>query len=307
MAPISRAPISRIRADLLLLLVAFIWGSAFIAQSAAMRAGVAFLFNGITFLLGAVALLPLVRRPWKPAPGQKRWMLAAGILLFGGSALQQYGLYFTQVANAGFLTVLNVIFVPLLLLFIFREKPRLLDWVAVALAVSGAYLLSTNGSGLKWQLGDLLEIAGAVFWAGHVVLIGKVGGRFPSLSFACGQFLVCGLLNLSLGLALEDARSIAQLDVVAGILYRGLLSIGIGYTMQVWVQKFTSPTDAVLIFSLESVFAAGCAWALLSERLGHLQILGCGFILIAAFFPQLTKRPGDSSARGNPESSPGPA
>lgn len=281
-------PVSRLKADLLLLAVSFIWGSAFIAQSIAGKAGLAFLYNGACFTLAGLVLLPLALRA-KLAPGQLRWMAVAGLLLFGGSAFQQYGLYYTKVANAGFLTVTNVVFVPLLLLLFFGDKPKLAEWLAVAMAITGAFLLSTGGEKLVWQPGDIMEIIGAVFWALHVILIAKIGGRYESIPFAAGQLLLCGVLNFAVGFATESPAGLFEQNMVAAILYRGLLSIGIGYTMQVWVQKFTPPTDAVLIFSMESVFAALCAWLLLSEGLHTLQIVGCGLILVAAFFPQLVR------------------
>lgn len=280
--------VSRLQADLLLLAVAFIWGSAFVAQSVASKAGLAFLYNGATFLLAGLVLLPLYLRS-KREPGQLKWMLIAGFLLFAGSALQQYGLFYTKVANAGFLTVTNVVFVPLLLLLFFRERPKISEWLAVGMAVAGAFLLSTAGEKLEWQPGDAMEIGGAVMWALHVILIAKVGGRFPSIPFATGQFLVCGVLNMAVGVFTESPSALMDGSVVASVLYRGLLSVAVGYTMQVWVQKFTPPTDAVLIFSMESVFAAVCAWLLISEKLVPIQIAGCALILVAAFFPQVVR------------------
>lgn len=280
--------ISRVKADLLLLGVSFIWGASFVAQAAASKAGLAFLYNGACFLLAGIVLLPLYFRS-KKEPGQYKWMAVAGFLLFAGSALQQYGLFYTKVANAGFLTVLNVVFVPLLLLLFFRERPKAAEWIAVGMAVTGAFLLSTNGQKLVWQPGDAMEIGGAIAWALHVILIAKIGHRYPSIPFAAGQFLVCGALNYAVGLATESQAPLLETGMVLAVLWRALLSIAVGYTAQVWMQKFTPPTDAVLIFSMESVFAALCAWVILSEGLGAIQITGCVLILVAAFLPALTR------------------
>lgn len=279
---------SRLKADLLLALVALIWGSAFIAQSIVTKTGLAFLHNGASFVIASLILLPLLKKGTMPKAGQWKWMMAAGFLLFGGSALQQYGLFYTKVANASFLTTIYVIFTPFLLWVAYGDKARKLDLFAAATAIAGAFLLSTGGK-IEWQPGDLLEVLGALFWGFHLVLIAKHAASFDSLSFACGQFMVCGLLNFAVGFVTEDVQALFLPEVVGATLYRAFFSIGIGYTLQVWAQKFTSATDASLIFSLEAVFAAICAWLLLGESLLPVQIAGCALILVAAFFPQLSR------------------
>ena len=213
-------------------------------------------------------------------------MGVAGVLLFAGSAFQQLGLYYTKVANASFLTSLYVIFTPFLLWLFFREKPTLTHSFAAFLAVLGAFLLSV-GAKFEWQLGDLLEIAGALFWGMHVVIVGKVALRFESISFAVGQFLICAFLNFSLGFFLEDFSKLFTVGVLGATAYRGLLSIGIGYTAQIWAQRFTSPNDAALIFSLEAVFASIVAAFILKESLAPPQLAGCALILLAASLSQL--------------------
>jgi len=279
---------SRLKADLLLVLVALIWGSAFIAQSIATKTGLAFLHNGASFVIASLVLLPLIKRSTVLPKGQWKWMLIAGFLLFGGSALQQYGLFYTKVANASFLTTIYVIFTPFLLWVLYGDKARKLDLLAALLALTGAFLLSTGGT-IEWQLGDLLEILGALFWGFHLVLIAKHASNFDSISFACGQFMVCGLLNFGVGFFTENVHALFLPAVIGATFYRALFSIGIGYTLQVWAQKFTSATDASLIFSLEAVFAAVIAWLLLGETLAVVQIVGCALILVAAFFPQLSR------------------
>jgi drug/metabolite transporter (DMT)-like permease len=271
---------SHFKANLILFAVAAIWGSAFVAQSVAGRAGLSLLYNGVCFCLGGIVLLPLA---WKRglSSGQLKWMLAAGVLVFGGAALQQLGLRYTKVANASFLTTLYVIFTPFLLWVGYREKPRGVHLLAAALATLGAFLLSTSGT-LTLQWGDVLETAGARVWGMHLVLIGKYAQKFDSLSFASGQFLVCGALSLAAGAAFEPFAALRDSAVLGAVAYRSLLSIAVGYTAQVWAQKFTSPTEASLIFALESVFAAVVAALLLEERLGAVQIAGCVAILAAA-------------------------
>ncbi|MGZ3656451.1 MAG: DMT family transporter [Bdellovibrionota bacterium] len=280
---------TRLKADLLLVAVAAIWGTAFVAQSIAAKAGLAFHFNGACFTLASLLLLPFARVSKIPRE-QWGWMLAAGGLLFAGSALQQLGIFYTKVANASFLTSLYVIFTPFLLWVGFRERPRGLDFLSVVLALAGAFLLSTAGR-IEFQFGDILEVTGALFWGFHLVLVGKFTSRYNSISFAAGQFLICGLLNFAAGALTENAGPLFSLPVAGAVAYRAVLSIGFGYTMQIWAQKFTRATDAALIFSLESVFAALTAALFLSERLLFPQLVGCAMILLAASLSQVKTAP----------------
>jgi drug/metabolite transporter (DMT)-like permease len=231
--------------------------------------------------------LPFARGPVSRA--QWGWMLVAGVLLFGGSALQQLGLAYTKVANASFLTSLYVIFTPFLLWAAFGERASRLHVVAVLFAVAGAFLLSTAGR-FEFHQGDLMEVIGAVFWAAHILLASKYAARFPAIQFAAGQFLVCGLLNFAAGLGRENAGLLLSPSLAAATLYRAVLSIAFGYTLQLWAQKYTPPTDAALIFALESVFAAIAAALLLHERLLPPQLAGCCLILLAAALSQARAR-----------------
>jgi drug/metabolite transporter (DMT)-like permease len=170
--------------------------------------------------------------------------------------------------------------------FGFREKPHWLDLLAVTAASLGAYLLSTAGS-FQIQPGDGLELTGAIFWGLHFVVLGKFASRFEPVSFAAGQFLVGGFFNLMMGLAFENLGQLTPLPVLGAILYRAVFSIGIGYTLQVWGQRHTPPTDAALILGLEAVFAALAAWLILKQTLLPIQILGCVIILSAVMISQL--------------------
>jgi drug/metabolite transporter (DMT)-like permease len=277
----------RLKADLTLFMVAIIWGAAFIAQSIAGRYHLAYLFNGFTFILGALILVPFLPRGVKIPSRQWLWMLIAGGALFAASALQQVGILYTQVANAGFLTSLYSVFTPFLLWISFREKPHWIDLGAVAAASLGAYLLSTGGRSLEFQAGDTLELLGAVFWALHFVILGKFAARYEPISFAAGQFFVTGVLSFGLGLATESLSQLTPLPVIGAILFRAVFSVGVGYTLQVWGQRHTPPTDAALILGLEAVFAALAAWLLLSQTLLPVQILGCALIFAAVLFSQL--------------------
>lgn len=276
----------RLKADLLLFMVAIIWGTAFVAQGIAGQYKVAYLFNGVSFMLAALILIPFIPHGKKLSAEQWKWMLIAGLLLFAATAMQQVGLLYTKVANASFLTSLYAVFTPFLLWLGFRERPHRLDMVAVTLAGIGAFMLSTSGK-FEAQPGDLIELVGSVFWALHFVVLGKFASKFESISFASGHFFISGFINFGFGLFIEDISILAALPLLGAILYRATLSIGIGYTLQVWGQKHTPPTDAALILGLEAVFAVLAAWILLDQTLVFVQILGCILIFVAVLISQL--------------------
>ncbi len=276
----------RLKADLILLFVSVIWGSAFVAQRLAGMSGGVFLFNGMRFLLAVIILLPFVRFRERPGRGFFAWAFIAGLVMFAGTAFQQAGLAYTTAGNAGFLTSLYVVIVPFVLLAGWGEKPRLPAMIAVVLAAAGAFLLSTGGT-FRLMRGDTLELAGAVFWALHVVLLGKFASRFDPLAFSLGQFLVCGLLSLGTSLAFEGPVLADAVSLAVLVLYTGVLSVGVGYTLQVWGQRHTPPTDAALILSLEAVFAVAAGWLILDESLLPVQLAGCGLIFLGVMLTQV--------------------
>jgi drug/metabolite transporter (DMT)-like permease len=161
-----------------------------------------------------------------------------------------------------------------------------MDILAVLGAALGVFFLSTAGS-FKVQPGDGLELIGSVFWALHFVILGKFASKYEPISFAAGHFLVSGLLNLLMGLILEDPGQLMLLPVVGAVAYRAILSIGVGYTLQVWGQRHTPPTDAALILSMEAIFAVIAAWIILNQILLPIQVVGCGIILISVLFSQM--------------------
>jgi len=275
----------RLKADLLLFLVAIIWGTAFVAQGIAGRYGVAYLFNGVSFMLAGLILIPFIPRGTKIPSAQWKWMVAAGIILCFATAMQQVGLLYTKVANASFLTSLYTVFTPFLLWIGFHERPHWIDMIAVTMAGIGAFMLSTAGK-FQVQPGDAIELFGSLFWALHFVVLGKFASRFDSVSFAAGHFFISGLINLVIGLFVEDITILGALPLMGAILYRATLSIGIGYTLQVWGQKHTPPTDAALILGLEAVFAVLAAWLALKQILLPIQVVGCVVILAAVLISQ---------------------
>ncbi len=281
----------RLKADLTLLIVSIIWGSAFVAQRVAGQMGSVYLFNGARYLLAALVVLPLAvrvkrndRPSWTMSRDQYKWMFVAGFLLFLGSALQQAGMVHTTAGNAGFITSLYVVLVPVALFFVWREKPHWMSIAAVGLAGAGAFLLSTGGK-FEVKAGDVLELIGALFWTFHVIVLGKFASKFEAMSFSVGQLFVCAILNLGVGILVESMMTFNWLLLFA-IAYTAFFSLGLCYTLQVWAQRHTPPADAALILSLESVFAVISGWLILNERLASIQIFGCVLIFIAVVLSQ---------------------
>lgn len=274
----------RLRADFALLLVAILWGSAFAAQRAAGQLGSVYFFNATRFLLAGLLLLPFSFRT-KVAGAQLAWMFVAGAILFVGSALQQAGLLTTSAGNAGFLTSLYVVIVPLVMLIGWGEKPHPLAIAAVLLAAAGAYLLSTAGR-FHAHEGDVLELVGAAFWAMHVVVLGKFATAYDALSFSTGQLFIASALNWVAYSQFESPVSVLPAALLGAILYTAVASLAIGYTLQIWGQKHTPPTDAAILLSLESVFAAIAGGLLLGEKLMPVQVAGCVLIFVAAILSQ---------------------
>lgn len=282
----------RLKADLTLLLVAIIWGTAFVAQRVAGQKGSVYFFNGVRYLLAALVVLIFAwnarRRSGAGASltrGQYQWMAIAGFFLFMGSGLQQAGLVYTTAGNAGFITSLYVVVVPILLFSFWGERFHWIAILAMIMAMAGAFLLSTGGH-FSLQKGDALELAGALFWSFHVIILGKYASKFEALSFSVGQLAVCGLISLAIGFFREPTMAINS-SLLLAIAYTAIFSIGLCYTLQIWGQRYTPPADAALILSLESVFAVLAGWLLLDERLNGVQLLGCGLIFSAVLLSQL--------------------
>jgi len=272
--------LTRIQADLLLLLTAAVWGSGFIAQRIAAPNMNIFYFNGGRFLLGALLLIPLIRFKFQIAKNKFFGIVLAGFLLFSAGGFQQAGMITTTAGNAGFITGLYVIFVPVFLWLFWRDKQKWNVWVAAFVAVMGMLLLSTGGA-FKLAPGDRLELIGAILWALHVIVVGRTVQGMHPLQFAIGQFLVCAILNFGTGF-ITDPQGISQISSLWWtILYNGIASVAIGFTLQGVAQKYAPPTDAALILSMEAVFAAVFGFLFLSERFTAEQLIG-GILVMAA-------------------------
>lgn len=282
----------RLQADMALLLVSLIWGSAFVAQRVAAGQLGTFLFNGMRFLLAVLVLAPFAwfgrrKQPFNSHLDRRNLIgvISAGLLLLGGAAFQQAGLQYTTAGNAGFITGLYVVFIPLILAIVWHKPPPPLIWLAAGLAALGLFLLTTAGQ-LRLNPGDVLELIGALLWAMHVILIGLLVRWVNFWQVSIGQYLVCGVLSLLVGIAIEFETLPALAPGWWAVVYTGVLSVGVGYTLQVAAQRYAPPADAAIILSSEAVFAAGFGWLILDERLTALQLVGCGIMLAGMLVAQ---------------------
>lgn len=286
-----------LRADLLMLITAIIWGSAFVAQRVGMDAIGPFLFTGLRFCMGALVLLPLIWRQKKfretPTPGFAHRGLLLGGMLMGmaltlGINLQQVGLLFTTVTNSGFITGLYVIVVPLLGLFI-GQRAGLGTWLGASLAVAGMFLLSV-GDNFHVASGDWLQLAGAFVWGVHVLVVGFFASRYDPLRLAFLQFITCGIVSLLLAVAFEPIVWSAIVQAAPALLYGGFFAVGVGYTLQVVAQQHAIASHAAIILSLEAVFAAFAGWLFLGESLAMKGYIGAALMfagmLLAQLWPQ---------------------
>ena len=280
------------QANIMLLAAAAIWGFGFVAQRLGMNFLEPFAFNGVRFLLGSCSLLPLIwwfsRRRTSQLYGESSLPLAgvlAGAVLFIAASLQQVGLLYTTAAKAGFITGLYLILVPIFGLLL-KHTTGITTWLGAILAVIGLYLLSINDD-FSMSFGDMLQFIGALFWAIHILLIDHFSGRVSPLKLSAVQFMVCGLLSLGVSLLIETPTASAMLAGWQPILYAGLVSVGVAYTLQVVGQKSANPAHAAIILSLESVFAVlGGVW-LLDETLTLRAWFGCGLMLAGMLLSQI--------------------
>jgi drug/metabolite transporter (DMT)-like permease len=284
------------RADLMLLLTAAIWGSAFVAQRVGMNHVGPLTFNGIRFALGALVLIPVMR--WQKNRNQGRIEgsllkliyggLIAGVVLFAGATLQQVGLVYTTAGKAGFITGLYVIFVPVFGLFI-GLRLGIGGWFGAVLAAVGLYFLSVTES-FTLAPGDFWILLGAIFWAAHVLILSRLSPKLDTIKLACAQFTVCAVLSLS-GAVLTETLTFEGLQgATVPILYGGILSVGTAYTLQVVAQKDAPAIHAAIILSLEAVFSAIFGWLILGEVIDNRGITGCVLMLAGMLIVQLCPR-----------------
>lgn len=283
-----------IKSDLILLCTALIWGFAFVAQKEGMEHIGPFTFNTLRFFLGSLSLLPFLyfrRKKAKAVPNSKRniklWQagLIAGIALFLGASFQQIGIKYTSAGNAGFITSLYVIFTPILGIFI-GMIPKTRVWVGAILATIGLWLLTVKGD-LSVSQGDFLVLICAVFYAVHVHVIGWLSPKFSSYRLALLQFAFAGVLSLLIAPWVESVNLDQLLKAAVPLLYVGILSTGVAFTLQIIGQKIALPSHAAIILSFEAVFAAIGGWLLLQESFTIKGIAGSLLMLLGIIIAQI--------------------
>ncbi|MDD3429775.1 MAG: DMT family transporter [Oscillospiraceae bacterium] len=289
--------------SLMLLLTALIWGSAFVAQSAGMAYVGPFTFNTLRNLIGGFVLIPsiaLLDRLNKKSPGiwgdgakqNKKDLLLGGVLcgvvLAVAGSLQQIGIVYTTVGKAGFITALYIIIVPILGIFL-GKKVQPMVWASVGIATVGMYLLCITES-FSISKGDFFVVLCALAFSVHILIIDHFTQKVDGVRMSCIQFLVAGILCAFPAMAIEQPSFpmiMGQGPAIVSILYAGVMSSGVAYTLQVVGQKGINPAVASLILSLESVFAVLCGWLILGQQLTARELLGCAFVFCAIILAQL--------------------
>ncbi len=286
----------------MLILTALIWGSAFVAQTVGMDFVGPFTFNAARTIIGGIVLIPYIlitnRLRYKEKTEEannirfNKTLILGGILcgiaLFAGSTFQQFGLQYTTAGKSGFITALYIIIVPVLGIFI-KKKVPLKIWICVLIAIAGFYLLSIN-EGFTINKGDLLTLICAFFFSIHILLIDHFSPQVDGVQMSSIQFFVAGIISLIASLIFENPKISAILMAWAPVLYAGVLSCGVAYTLQVVAQKNTDPVLASLILSLESVFAVIAGWMILKQSLSLKEGIGCLLVFAAIVITQLPDR-----------------
>ena len=280
---------------LMLILTAFIWGTAFVAQSMGMDYLGPFTFNGVRSIIGGIALLPCIAMLNKingasgKTEGNRKDLImggaACGILLFTASSLQQVGIQYTTAGKAGFITAFYIVIVPVLGIFL-KKKIGWKVWLAVALALAGLYFLCITEEFAVGK-GDILIFLCALVFSAHILVIDHFAPRADGVKMSCIQFFVCGFVSFPFMFLLETPRISAMLDGIIPLLYAGVLSCGVAYTLQIVGQKNVNPAVASLILSLESCFSVLAGWLVLGERLSVREASGCALMFAAIILAQL--------------------
>lgn len=296
---------SSLKNSLLLLLTATIWGIAFVAQSVSMDYVGGFTFNASRFIIGAVVLVPVIlffdQKSAKTgstssisnAPAQSRRNLivggiACGVCLCLASNFQQFGIKYTTVGKAGFITACYIVIVPILGLFLGKKCSRYI-WIAVAMSLVGLYLLCIT-DGFSIGKGDILVLICALLFSVHILVVDHFSPKADGVKLSCIQFLTCGILSAIPALIFEQPDLSSICKAWQPILYAGVMSSGVGYTLQIIGQKDMNPTVASLILSLESCISVIAAWIILGQQLSARELFGCVIMFAAIILAQLPQK-----------------
>lgn len=297
----------KLKSDFMLLLTAFIWGSAFVAQKQGSENLPTFAFNGMRMVLAVTFLIPVIlimdagrksagKKPNLSASEKKQERktllkggIACGVMLCTASSLQQFGVEFTTSGKAGFITTLYVVLVPLLGMFIGKKVRRLL-WGCVGLAIVGLYLLSIKPGDFSIEKGDFFVLICAVFFAIHILIIDYFSSKTDPVKLSCVQFAVTAVISLFLMAIFENPTFSAIESASLPLLYAGIMSGGVAYTLQIVAQRDADPTIASLLLSFEAVFAAISGAVILGEAMSAREATGCIIMFIATTLAQLPEK-----------------
>lgn len=288
----------QIKSSLILLLTATIWGVAFVAQSVGMEYIGPFTFNAIRCVLGGLVLIPVIlvlkKKKETGAENQEKedkktlWAggIACGVILCIASNLQQFGIMEASVGKSGFFTALYIVMIPVIGIFI-GKRPGIKLWFCVALAVVGMYLLCMKDGSFTIERADIMLLLCALAFSFHILVVDYFSPKVEGVKMSCIQFFVCGVLS-AVGMLFTETPDISNIQAAwLPLLYAGLLSCGVGYTLQIVGQKGINPVIASLIMSLESVISALAGWVILGQVLSPKEILGCVLMFVAIIITQI--------------------
>ncbi|RGF58925.1 DMT family transporter [Roseburia sp. AF02-12] len=288
----------QIKSSLILLLTATIWGVAFVAQSVGMEYIGPFTFNAIRCVLGGLVLIPVIlvlkKKKETGAENQEKedkktlWAggIACGVILCIASNLQQFGIMEASVGKSGFFTALYIVMIPVIGIFI-GKRPGIKLWFCVALAVVGMYLLCMKDGSFTIERADIMLLLCALAFSFHILVVDYFSPKVGGVKMSCIQFFVCGVLS-AVGMLFTETPDISNIQAAwLPLLYAGLLSCGVGYTLQIVGQKGINPVIASLIMSLESVISALAGWVILGQILSPKEILGCVLMFVAIIITQI--------------------
>lgn len=288
----------QIKSSLILLLTATIWGVAFVAQSVGMEYIGPFTFNAIRCVLGGLVLIPVIlvlkKKKETGAENQEKedkktlWTggIACGVILCIASNLQQFGIMEASVGKSGFFTALYIVMIPVIGIFI-GKRPGIKLWFCVALAVVGMYLLCMKDGSFTIERADIMLLLCALAFSFHILVVDYFSPKVGGVKMSCIQFFVCGVLS-AVGMLFTETPDISNIQAAwLPLLYAGLFSCGVGYTLQIVGQKGINPVIASLIMSLESVISALAGWVILGQVLSPKEILGCVLMFVAIIITQI--------------------